>query len=171
MKYVHQKDDAATFMVDDEETRTRDVAIEDPLLDYWLSVAGAPGRPELVVDEMPDGVWFDPGGMVTSDEPKVWVDVRGQRFGSWLRGLDGLVEALRRPGTWAHDENGPPHCFVRGRWLSIILTLETAKMAADLFEAEYERREDEADEQEHRIVMARLQTGVLDGRMFRREDS
>lgn len=162
MKLVKQKDSEEFFVNEDgEERRTSTVIVEEPLLDYWVTRATEDGRPALVVEEIEKGAFFDPGGMIAEGEPQISIEVRGQKLGCWLRSADELAELLRRDCEWADDPDGPPHCYVRGRWYNVLLTPETAKEAADAIEKEYRSREHEADDAEHKITMAKIQAGVV----------
>lgn len=146
MKFVRQTDWSASHRDDEgKECWIPPHYVEEPLVQAWLVATARHGTP-MTVEDAPDGAFFDPGGMVFEDEPRVEVVVNGQKLGCWLRGADTLVPVLRRECRWAEGFAGPPHCLVRGRYKNVLLTLETARAAADVIEAEANRRAAECDE-------------------------
>lgn len=162
MKFIRQADMSATHVAPDgEECWIPPHYVEEPLVEVWLAATARHGTP-MLVEEAPDGAFFDPGGMISMNEPRVSVVVNGQTLGSWLRGVDSLLPALRRTGQWGADFAGPPHVLVRGRCKHVLLTPETAHAAADLFAAEAERRAAECDAAHAARDAVLLAHGIVD---------
>lgn len=161
MKFVRQTTFGASHFENGRECWIPPHYVEEPLVEAWLAAVARHGTP-MTVEDAPNGAFFDPGGMISMDEPRVNIVVNGQNLGSWLRGIDTLLPHLRHEGKWAEGSSGPPHCLVRGRYKNVLLTPETARTAADLFEAEANRRAAECDAAHAARDAMLAATGVVD---------
>lgn len=165
MRFIKQKDMSAQYLdPEGNECWNPPIWCEEPLVDEWLKACAERSDIEMEVTDAPDGAFLDPGGMVMRGEPMAHVEVNGQRLTTYLRSAESLASRLRRPNKWREPDDGPAHVLVRSPTRGhVLLTLETALLAADAFEAENNARAHEVDAWWEKRDAALARAGAVDG--------
>lgn len=124
-------------------------AVEDCFADAWIELIrkdlGDEAANTLIVEDITE-VGFDGGGMVRFGEPKASVKINDCEFFTFLRQIEFILPCLRLIQTNYQEELGP-HVFVAGRWLKVLLTIETANSIIKAFEEEVKKRKDELEDE------------------------
>ncbi len=166
MKFIKQKNMGESYIEQGKAAWHPPVWCEEPLVDSWIAACAHSGIELEVVDT--EGAFFDPGGMVMHDEPECAITVNGQQMWTFLRSAESLVPRLRKECQWREGFEGPPHVFVRSPLRGhVLLTPETAALAADAFEKEAEERAAEADKWWAERDVALKDAGAIDAMALR----
>jgi len=141
MKFIRPKDPQSII---------RYMTVEGPLVEKWLELVEAEkkesGIEDLEITDVSEH-WFDQGGIVGKEEPRMYVELDGFKYGVFLRHADdSLLAALRQPRTKSTNGILPAYIFVPGFVRGILLTPETGSRLAELFEAEMEEKKTEIEE-------------------------
>ena len=122
-------------------------AVEDCFAEAWVNLIRKDFDDETVntlIIEDAFEIGIDGGGMVRFGEPKVQVKIGNCDFFTFLRQIEFILPCLRLVQTVYQEELGP-HVFIAGRWLKILLTVETAESLAKAFETESIKRKEELE--------------------------
>lgn len=131
LKYIYPD---MNTVPEDAERVTIHAVVENPLADKWLAYLNTKKKPETILVKDVTEFGFDGGGMVHRDEPTLTLDVNGWTFSVMLRQAELLPGMCRR--IQSHIEELGPHVYLRGYWVSGILTVESGEKIAEWIESQ-----------------------------------
>ncbi len=144
MKYLKTKSGIySKFGADDTSLVT--ACIEDPLVEKWFDLvddqSDKPRRHEYEIEDT-KLVSIDGGGMCFVNEPSSSVTVDGIDYETMLRQIEMFLPALRDKQNHKilGDFIGLP-----GRWIRILLTVDTGLKVATAFQSDLQARQSEID--------------------------
>lgn len=146
MKYIYPSLESYKDKTNDDKKIVH-AGVEDCFVEAWLALIrkdfGDKEADNLIIEDR-NQFSIDGGGMVRAGEPIVEVEVNGCKFSTFLRQVEFALPILRVIQTIYQEELGP-HVFIPGKWIKLLLTVETAEAIAKAFEKEAEERKEELE--------------------------